>query len=64
MTTTPTRWIVVEQAGYVGEQDVHTAANIDAAFAWMNTTYTFEEIDDLHVDVCWEDANGERSYEH
>ncbi len=61
---TPTRWIVVEQAGYVGEQDVHTAKNVHAAYAWIHANYTDEEVDDLRIDICWENADGERSYEH
>jgi hypothetical protein len=64
MSTAPRRWIVVEQSGYVGEHDIHTAKDAHAAYAWIHANYTDEEVDDLNIDICWEDADGERSYEH
>ncbi|WP_199183732.1 hypothetical protein [Novosphingobium sp. HII-3] len=56
------RYVVVENAGYVGERDVHQDADRQAAETWMERTYTAAEIQTLHVAVAHDHA-GHRTYE-
>lgn len=58
----PVKWIVVENAGYEGERDVHTAATMYDAYYWLQASYSCLEVTELHVDICQEDSNGEREY--
>jgi hypothetical protein len=61
--TTMSEYIVVENAGYDREHDVRRFMVYRSAVNWMHQTYSFNEIDQLHVAICRETANGERSYE-
>lgn len=61
------QYIVVENAGMVGEQDVGRFGTPWAAQAWIERTYSAQERDPsssncLHPEVCVEE-NGVRSYE-
>lgn len=63
----PRQYIVVENAGMVGEQDVGKFGTPWAAKAWIERTYSAQERDRsspncLHPEVCVEE-NGMRSYE-
>ena len=63
--TKPTQWLVVENAGYVGE--CVTGQNLDsysAADKWMKSHYGADEIESLHVDIAFIDADGGRSYDY
>lgn len=62
LTATASRYVVVENAGYVGERDVHEDPDRDAAERWMVQTYTTAEIQALHVAVAYDHA-GRRTYE-
>lgn len=57
------KYIVVENAGYEGEQDVHTAKTYRAAVNWLRKTYDEEDREKLHPDVCLERPDGSRTYE-
>jgi len=56
------RYVVVENAGYVGERDVHDTPERERAESWMRQTYTPDEIQELHVAVA-HDTGNHRSYE-
>lgn len=56
------RFVVVENAGYVGERDVHHEVTREAAERWLQGTYTAEEIAALHVAVA-HDVGDQRTYE-
>lgn len=56
------RYVVVENAGYVGERDVHETPERERAESWMRQTYTPDEIHELHVAVA-HDTGNHRSYE-
>jgi hypothetical protein len=56
------RYVVVENAGYIGERDVHGAPERGRAESWMRQTYTPDEIDELHVAVA-HDTRNHRSYD-
>ncbi|MGE4404399.1 hypothetical protein [Pseudomonas sp.] len=56
------RYVVVENAGYVGERDVHEETERAAAEDWMTQTYTAAEVETLHVAVAYDHA-GHRTYE-
>jgi hypothetical protein len=55
-------YIVVENAGYVGERDVKRRPSFKEARKWMAGNYDCDEIDSLHVAICVE-VNGQRTYE-
>jgi hypothetical protein len=57
-------YIVVEMAGYVGENDRCRFPEYLQAVAWMRQHYTDEEIQNLHVDIAFENADGDRTYEY
>lgn len=56
------QYIVVENAGYNGERDVHACGNYFAALRWLDRNYGEEEQREMNVAVCAE-INGERSYD-
>lgn len=56
------RHVVVENAGYVGERDVHEELSRDAAERWLEQTYSPHEIRDLHVAIA-ASAGDQRSYD-
>lgn len=56
------RYVVVENAGYDGERDVHDTSERERAESWMRQTYTPDEIQELHVAVA-HDTGNHRSYE-
>lgn len=58
------KYIVVENAGYVGERDVHECDDYWEALDWADKKYDPDELEDLHVDICSEDSDGNRSYEN
>lgn len=62
------RFVVVEQAGYVGERDVATFGDAMAAIRHRSAVYDADELDTghpayLHVGIRmdWTDADGEQS---
>ncbi|SHH47331.1 hypothetical protein SAMN05444169_7628 [Bradyrhizobium erythrophlei] len=55
-------YIVVENAGYVGERDVKYHTTLQLAYSWARNNYSDTELDTLHVAICREDKNG-RTYE-
>lgn len=60
--TRAVQFVVVENAGYIGECDVARFGTRWAAEKWMDRTYSPREIDALHVDVCMEEG-GRRTYD-
>lgn len=56
-------YIVVELAGYVGENDRSRFPDYLQAVAWMRQNYSDEEIVNLHVDIAFENADGDRTYD-
>ncbi|HKD75696.1 MAG TPA: hypothetical protein VKB76_09385 [Ktedonobacterales bacterium] len=66
MTTTKMRFYftVVEQAGYVGEQDVRTCfSTAQAALAWRKRHYGADEIESMHVEVRKDFEDGSQTYD-
>lgn len=61
----PRTFIVVENAGYVGENDRQGGfATYSEANDWMRTQYPDEdERERLHVDIAAENVNGDRTYD-
>lgn len=60
-------YIVVEKAGYVGENDVYRNESFSKCHEWMKKTYDADELDEfgpnsLHVAIACE-RDGERTYE-
>lgn len=47
-----TEYLVVENAGYEGERDVHRTKSSTAAYAWVESHYERDELETLHVGVC------------
>ncbi|WP_404478907.1 hypothetical protein [Novosphingobium sp. BL-52-GroH] len=62
LKTSASRYVVVENAGYVGERDVHDTPERERAESWMRQTYTPDETQELHVAVA-HDTGNHRSYE-
>jgi len=61
--TKSTKFIVVENAGYEGENDRKEFATADAAWKWAKRTYK-SELEDLHVQVAMDKADGSRTYDY
>lgn len=58
-------YTVVELAGYEGENERRTAfSTSEAAWKWAERTYRTGEIEDLHVQVRRDSADGQRTYEY
>lgn len=57
------QYIVVEQAGYVGECDRDRFDTYEQALDWRDNHYEADEIDRLHVDVAYENEEGDRTYD-
>jgi hypothetical protein len=55
-------YVVVWEAGYEGERDLHEAKSFDAALKWMCDNYDGDAIAAHHIDVA-KDIAGQRSYE-
>lgn len=56
-------YIVVENAGYIGEKDVFSSMSRKSAEQWVEHNYARDEIESLHVDLAFENAKGERTFE-
>lgn len=60
----PGQYIVVENAGYIGERDARKGfPNYHAALDWLNQFYDEDDRETLHPDICYEDENGKRNYD-
>ncbi len=55
-------YVIVEQAGYVGERDVARFDDYWKALAALNADYDRDERDELHVAIAYEAPEG-RTYE-
>jgi hypothetical protein len=55
-------YVVVDNAGYEGEQDLHEATSYEAALQWRRENYDGDVIAERHIEVA-RDIAGERSYE-
>lgn len=63
--THPTKWAVIENAGYEGERVARTFATEGAALDFFADHYSDEEADELHVDVAhWDEDGAFWSYDH
>lgn len=52
MTKTMTKpWLVVQNAGYTNEKIVHEAATYDDAWCAYQELYSWQEREELHVDI-------------
>jgi len=49
-------YYVVQESGYVGEEDVHESFSYDDCLAAMHETYTESEIEELHVMIRMNDT--------
>lgn len=57
------QYIVVEQAGYVGECDRKSFDRYEDALEWRDDHYDDNEIDRLHVEIAFENGEGDRTYD-
>lgn len=57
------KYVVVENAGYERECDVHTANSYSDALKWCDNYYEEDEIETLHVEIARELPDGSRTYE-
>jgi hypothetical protein len=55
-------YTVVENAGYTDERDVASFKTLQAADNWLMKQYGAEEVEQLHVMIARDSADG-RSYE-
>jgi hypothetical protein len=55
-------FLVIENSGHEGEQEVSRHKEYVDAVAYCKKTYSTSEIDSLHVVICIE-RDGQRSYE-
>lgn len=63
LTTNRKKYVVIENAGYERECDVHSATSHEAAIAWRDQYYEDDEIGQLHVEIARELPDGSRTYE-
>lgn len=57
------QFIVVEQAGYVGECDLERCDTYEQALDWRDDHYDEDEAARLHVDIAFENEGGDRTYD-
>lgn len=55
-------YVVVDQAGYEGERDLHEARTYDEALQWRRDNYDGDVIAERHIEIA-RDVAGQRSYE-
>jgi hypothetical protein len=55
-------YVVVDNAGYEGEQDLHEARSYDEALQWRRDNYDGDVIAERHIEIA-KDVAGQRSYE-
>lgn len=55
-------YVVVDQAGYEGERDLHEARTYDEALRWRRDNYDGDVIAERHIEIA-RDIAGQRSYE-
>jgi hypothetical protein len=55
-------YIVVENSGYEGERDVRKFPRYWPAREWVNKTYSEDEREEMHVEICKLTETG-RTYE-
>lgn len=55
-------YVVVDNAGYEGERDLHEARTFDEALQWRRDNYDGDVIADRHIEIA-RDVAGQRSYE-
>jgi hypothetical protein len=55
------RFVIVEQAGYEGEQDITHFPTLREAMAYQRGHYEPDEVEELHVDIRqdWTDDDGD-----
>lgn len=56
-------YIVVENAGYIGEREVFTHEKRNTAEQWLARNYAADEIETLHVELAFKGDDGERTFE-
>ncbi|MCM2457565.1 hypothetical protein HGO37_19375 [Rhizobium sp. CG4] len=57
------KYVVVEHAGYQGEQDVFSHTDFNVAAKWLTDWYTDFEVKNMHIDIACDLPNGDRTYE-
>lgn len=58
-------WAVVQNAGFANEKVISTWSSYDDAMCAMMEHYTWEELDELNVDVMkWDAEQGDWSTEY
>jgi len=55
-------YVVVDNAGYEGERDLHEARTYDEALRWRRDNYDGDVIAERHIEIA-RDIAGQRSYE-
>lgn len=55
-------YVVVDNAGYEGERDLHEARTYDEALQWRRDNYDGDVIAERHIEIA-RDMAGQRSYE-
>lgn len=63
MAESSSKFIVVEFAGYVGENDRRSFDTYLEASCWMHAQYPGDQWERLHVDIVMELPNGDRTYD-
>jgi hypothetical protein len=55
------KWVIVENAGYIGECDIATCSSYREALHYQNSHYDADEREELHVDIRqdWTDDDGD-----
>lgn len=55
-------YVVVDNAGYEGERDLHEAATYEAALQWRRDNFDGDVIAERHIEIA-KDVAGARTYE-
>jgi len=58
------KYTVVELSGYIGENDRRSFVNFVDACNWIERVYEPSEIEELHVRIRKDFADGTRTYEY
>lgn len=57
-------YLVIENAGYEGERIVHRHKSFRAAYAWVRDRYNTDQLEEMHVDIALERADGSITFDH
>ena len=57
-------YVVIENAGYEGEQEIREFTTFTKAYAFVQRQYAIDELETLHVEIAKRLPDGSLTYEY